>query len=140
MASCVIVGYKYQLLFLLPILPFAKLWPKIGYCIWILTFYSSFCPINMSFLVTLFDCKLYVFKNSSNWLAILNETFSVIFKHCEKSQLSITYFNLFFSVNRDVFCRDIKSKDWTHQNLLPTTQFALKTRCKDFYDLQVFAN
>ena len=51
-------------------------------------------------LVTLFDSKLHIFKNSPNWssmaflmnfwqvfmllasLAILNETFSLIFKHC----------------------------------------------------------
>ena len=59
---------------------------------WILAFSTIFCPTkrHLSDLVTLFDRKLQVFKNSPKWtifvyskckLAMLDETFSVIFKH-----------------------------------------------------------
>ena len=62
--------------------------------------YGIFDLLKFTCLVTLFDSKLHIFKNSPNWssmaflmnfwqvfmllasLAILNETFSLIFKHC----------------------------------------------------------
>ena len=67
-------------------------------------FQSIFVLLKVTCLVTLFDRKLQVFKNSPKLtifgifnehlstqsvnvalLAMLNETFSVIFKHCEES-------------------------------------------------------
>ena len=44
-------------------------------------FPPNFCLIKMTCLVTLFDHKLQVFKNSLKSLVTLNETFSVTFKH-----------------------------------------------------------
>ena len=59
-----------------------------------------FVQLKLTCLVTLFDCKLQVFKNSSKWtifgisdfvsskrkLSSCNETFTVIFKHCASTK------------------------------------------------------
>ena len=55
----------------------------------------NFCPTKVAYLVTLFDRKLQIFKNSPKltifWVFLinskckrmLNATFSIIFKHCD---------------------------------------------------------
>ena len=82
----------------------------------ILAFSINFSPIKkLTCLVTLFDNKLQIFKNSPKltifgifnellstqnvMLAMLNATFSVVFKHCAKSTICYSVINLYYTIS-----------------------------------------